>query len=173
MREPSRKDPISADWGRELVRTARRGVLSAGVGVRTMQGYGGQVVSKVRPEQVLIPRGHPFPYGPMWPFGIMFNGTGVTVYSGIYYHAGICYEWPDPTTTAQTVTGLTNNQYVCLKIENPGTSATVTIVAMTTRSDTDGPIIRALFQVTVPAVGGARLKKWYGGGIELGAKGTA
>jgi hypothetical protein len=173
IRELQRGDRLTADYIRDRVRAVRRWRLVAGVGLRMTAGTPeGTVISLAAPGPAALREEEHYPYGPKSPFGVRFHGAGVTIFSGIYYHAGVDYEWPDPTPGVQTLTGLTDNQYVCIKIEGPGAGATLTIVAMATRADADGAVIRALCQVTVQN-GVARLKKWYGGGIELGVKGSA
>ena len=111
------------------------------------------------------------PYGQRFNFGIAFMGSGILVYGGILYAAGVKLEWAEPAdVTEPTIETLANNDIVCV-VYTIATQAT-SIAVRSPAQDYGGEVIRGLCKVSV-AGGVARLAKWYGGGIDLGIKGGA
>lgn len=98
-------------------------------------------------------------------FGLTFSEDDVIVSPGVIYHAGIAVEMSSPVT----ITGLAHDDVLCIVYNPSGNTLTVS-VCNDIISDTDGEIRRILAKVAV-VDGVASLKLWYGGGIEIGAKG--
>ena len=65
LREPQKGQPITADWGREVVKAIRENVVIGGKGIRVAAGPSGVVISAV-PDNTPAPRaaagGHPRPF---------------------------------------------------------------------------------------------------------------
>jgi len=55
LREPQSGQPVSADWGREIVKAVRERTIVSGEGIRATQSPGGTVVSIV-PQYHRVPR---------------------------------------------------------------------------------------------------------------------
>lgn len=171
MKYLQKGDQISADWLRELVREVRRNRIQPGHGVRLTQSDNGSVLSLAGKLRVSQPyQSDPYPYGASWNFGVAFADATIEVYAGLVYNAGVAIAWPGAVPGTPSVTGLANDDFVCVVLDYD--AGTIGIDKRSTLSDTDGDIIRVLCQVQVIS-GVASLKKWYWPNAEIGAKGKS
>ena len=171
LKEPSRKDPLSADWARDLVRDIRKNRVTAGLGLRGTETANGTVISLASPERraVIPAQPDPYPFGPMWNFGVTFAADDVTVWGGLLYLAGEAIIRTDPTPEEQpTLSGLITGDFICV-VYNYETQA-LTIEKRPSPNDADGCLVRALCEVQVND-GKAALGKWIWPAIPLAAKG--
>lgn len=102
------------------------------------------------------------PFGDVRNFGVRLEGADIRVSPGLAYHAGV------PYYTAETLLeDVEDGDNICLKYHYV---TGVTVIATDLDGDSDGDIIRVLGVVAVTG-GSARISKWYGGGVEISAKG--
>ena len=171
MRELQKGDALTADWLRDLVRQVRRNRLQPGFGLRLTVTDNGTVISLASPERraVIPAQPDPYPFGPMWNFGVTFAADNVTVWGGLLYLAGEAIIRTDPTPAEQpTLSGLITGDFICV-VYNYETQA-LTIEKRPSPNDADGCLVRALCEVQVNA-GKAALGKWIWPAIPLAAKG--
>lgn len=156
MRDDLRREYRAGDL--ELLSAILRTEAEAG------DAGGGMVGGEGKRPDMQARIGDGYPYGDKWNFGVEFSEDDVTVHGGVIYRAGVAYERVNQI--GPSITGLADGDLVCLVI-----GSTVDVQVRTSMSDTDGDFVRVLFRASV-SNGVADIDKWYGGGIELGAKGT-
>lgn len=107
-----------------------------------------------------------YPYGPLWNFGVTFEGLSVTVHGGVLYHAGKARVRGEPV--GADIASLADGDLVCLIITDGGAISVATRSGM---DDSDGDFVRVLFKASVTG-DTASIAKWYGAPSDLGAKGS-